>query len=115
MKIISEKDTQTIAKAGDSGKTEAQQLKASELKYRRLFEAAQDGILILNGDTGHIIDANPFVANLLGYTRTELLGKRLWEIGAFRDIDASKISYTELQQKITSVTIICPLKRKINT
>ena len=99
MKIISEKDTQTIAKAGDSGKTEAQQLKASELKYRRLFEAAQDGILILNGDTGHIIDANPFVANLLGYTRTELLGKRLWEIGAFRDIDASKISYTELQQK----------------
>ena len=98
MKIVSEKETQFIAKAASGLKTKARRLKDSELKYRRLFEAAQDGILILNGDTGHIIDANPFVANLLGYARTELLGKRLWEIGAFRDIDASKISYTELQQ-----------------
>ncbi len=98
MKIVSEKETQFIAKAASGLKTKARRLKDSEVKYRRLFEAAQDGILILNGDTGHIMDANPFVLDMLGYTRTELLGKRLWEIGAFRDIDASKISYTELQQ-----------------
>ena len=99
MRNVSKKETQAIAKAGARRKTTAQRLKDSELKYRRLFEAAQDGILILNGDTGHIIDANPFVTDLLGYTRTELLGKHLWEIGAFKDIDASKIAYAELQQK----------------
>jgi PAS domain S-box-containing protein len=95
----SKKETQAIAKAGAQRKTTAQRLKDSEVKYRRLFEAAQDGILILNGDTGHIIDANPFITDLLGYTRTEVVGKHLWEIGAFKDIDASKIAYTELQQK----------------
>ncbi|HAV10826.1 MAG TPA: hypothetical protein DCX22_04350 [Dehalococcoidia bacterium] len=99
MRHVRKKETQAIAKAGIRRKPTEQQLKDSEVKYRRLFEAAQDGILILNGDTGHIIDANPFVTDLMGYTRTELVGKRLWEIGAFRDIDASKIAYTELQQK----------------
>ncbi|MHB8085761.1 MAG: PAS domain S-box protein [Dehalococcoidia bacterium] len=99
MKTFSEKPTQDAAKSDAALKTKEKQLKDSEMKYRRLFEAAQDGILILNGDTGHIMDANPFVADLLGYRRTELLGKRLWEIGAFKDIDASKISYTELQKK----------------
>ena len=63
------------------------------MKYRRLFEAAQDGILILNGDTGHIIDANPFVTDLLGYTRKEPPGKRLREIAVvllngFREVRA---------------------------
>jgi PAS domain S-box-containing protein len=99
VKNDSKKEAETIAKADIRHKTTKQRLTDSELKYRRLFEAAQDGILILNGDTGHIIDANPFVIDLLGYTRKELLGKQLWEIGAFKDIDASKIAYTELQQK----------------
>ena len=59
-------------------------LKNSELRYRRLFEAAQDAILILNGDTGQIIDANPFVQALLGYSLNELIGKKLWEISSFQ-------------------------------
>jgi two-component system, NtrC family, sensor kinase len=95
----SKKEALAIEKTDTRRNKTAQRLKDSELKYRRLFEAAQDGILILNGDTGHIIDANPFVTDLLGYARKELLGKQLWEIGAFKDIDASKIAYMELQQK----------------
>ena len=70
----------------------------SEVRYRRLFETAQDAILILNGDTGKIIDANPFIKDLLGYTMKELLGKNLWEIGALKDILASKISYQQLHE-----------------
>jgi len=56
-----------------------------ELRYRRLFETAQDGILILDFDTGLIEDANPFIINLLGYSRDELVGKELWEIGPIID------------------------------
>jgi diguanylate cyclase (GGDEF)-like protein/PAS domain S-box-containing protein len=75
------------------------ELKASEARYRRLFETAKDGILILDADTGRISDANPFLQDLLGYSHAELLGKRLWEIGPFRDITASQDAFRELQTK----------------
>jgi PAS domain S-box-containing protein len=74
-------------------------LKASEMRYRRLFETAQDGILILNADTGQIDDVNPFLTDLLGYTREQLLGNRLWEIGPFKDTKASKAEFRELQRE----------------
>jgi PAS domain S-box-containing protein len=72
---------------------------ASEVRYRRLFETAQDAILILDGDTGKIIDSNPFLNDLLGYSADELLGKELWEIGLFQDIDANQAAFGQLQEK----------------
>ncbi|MEX1139741.1 MAG: PAS domain S-box protein [Bacteroidota bacterium] len=74
-------------------------LRASELRYRRLFESAQDGILLLDAETGVITDANPFMMKMLGYDLDELIGKRLWEIGAFHDAAASKAGFKELQQE----------------
>jgi PAS domain S-box-containing protein len=74
-------------------------LKISETSYRRLFEAAQDGILILDAETGQITDVNPFMVEMLGYSHEELLGKKLWEIGTFRDIEASKATSSELKNK----------------
>jgi PAS domain S-box-containing protein len=76
-----------------------QSLKDSETRYRRLFETAQDGILILDADTGQILDVNPFLTDMLGYPHKEFVGKRLWEIGPFKDVEASKASYRELQEK----------------
>jgi diguanylate cyclase (GGDEF)-like protein/PAS domain S-box-containing protein len=73
-------------------------LQESELRYRRLFEAAQDGILILDARTGAITDVNPFLINMLGYSREEFLEKRLWEVGAFRDVQASKDAFVALQK-----------------
>ncbi len=72
-------------------------LKHSEKRYRRLFETAQDGILILDAETGQISDVNPFLVEMLGYSHEDLLGKKLWEIGAFKDIEASKAAFSELQ------------------
>jgi PAS domain S-box-containing protein len=74
-------------------------LRGSEIRYRRLFEAAQDGILILDFATGRVVDVNPFLTNLLGYSHAELVGKDLWEIGAVKDISASRLSFTDLQTK----------------
>ena len=76
-----------------------QALKVSELRYRRLFETAQDGILILNADSGQIDDVNPFLTDMLGYSREQLLGNKLWEIGPFKDVEASKAEFRELQRK----------------
>jgi len=69
----------------------------SELRYRRLFETAQDGILILDFDSGRIKDANPFISNLLGYTREELIDKELWEIGAIIDKTLALKAFTTIQ------------------
>jgi PAS domain S-box-containing protein len=74
-------------------------LQVSETRYRRLFETAQDGILILDADSGEIFDVNPFLIEMLGYSHEAFLGKRLWEIGAFRDVEASKAAFLELQSK----------------
>ena len=70
----------------------------SELRYRRLFEAAQDGILILDATSGAITDVNPFLIHLLGYSRDEFIGKRLWEVGAFKDVEASKDAFEILKK-----------------
>lgn len=72
-------------------------MRASEIRYRRLFEAARDGILILDPNTGKITDANPFMTELLGYPHAELLGKELWEIGLLKDESASRAAFQELR------------------
>ncbi|HKI38309.1 MAG TPA: PAS domain S-box protein [Gemmataceae bacterium] len=74
-------------------------VQTSEVRYRRLFQTAKDGILILDANTLKIIDANPFMTELLGYSHDELLGKELWEIGLFGDERASQAAYQELQEK----------------
>ncbi|MGQ7870381.1 PAS domain S-box protein [Sunxiuqinia sp. sy24] len=72
---------------------------ASEVHYRRLFESAQDGILILDAETGRIVDVNLFLIDLLGYSKEDLEEKFLWEIGAFRDIYENRERFRELQEK----------------
>jgi PAS domain S-box-containing protein len=74
-------------------------LEASEEKFRRLFETAQDAILILDANTGLIEDSNPFLERLLGYSKKELVGKQLWEISPFKNITANKSKFIELQKK----------------
>jgi len=74
-------------------------LRTSEIRYRRLFEAARDGILILDPISRRITDANPFMSELLGYPRKELLGKELWKIGLLKDEKASRSAFRELQKK----------------
>ena len=89
------KETNTVCQP----KRTLEGLLTSEIRYRRLFEAARDGILILNAATLKITDVNPFMTELLGYTRDEFLGKELWELGFFSDKEASQEAFRELQAK----------------
>ncbi len=76
----------------------SQNLFDSEERYRGLFESAKDGILILDGESGHITQANPFISEILGMTMNAMLGKSLWEIGLFRDRDQVEIILEELRE-----------------
>jgi PAS domain S-box-containing protein len=73
-------------------------LRASELSYRRLFEAAKDGILILDVDTGRITDVNPFLFKLLGFSRSEMIGQTVGELSPFKDIESNQAMLERLQQ-----------------
>lgn len=72
-------------------------LRESETRYRRLFETAKDGILILDGDTGRITDANPYLQDMLGYSKSELIGRALWEISSVQNIPDSQAAMRQLQ------------------
>ena len=75
-----------------------QTLKEPELRYRRLFDTAQDGILILDAKTGVIEDVNPYLIEMLGYAREEFVEKKLWEIGPFKEIEASQDAFAALHE-----------------
>lgn len=91
---------------------EVQKIITSELRYRRLFEAAQDGILLLDARTGMITDVNPFLINMLGYSRQEFVEKKLWEVGAFKDVEASQTAFEALQKNEYIRYEDLPLKAK---
>jgi len=73
-------------------------LTVSETRYRRLFESAKDGILILDAETGMITDVNPFLIDILGFSQDQFLDKAIWEIGFLKDIVANHDKFLELQQ-----------------
>lgn len=87
---IEKKETHQVSDTDD------EVLRISEARYRRLFETAQDGILIIDAASGRIADVNPFLANLLGYAYQDFIGRSLWEFGPFRDIRETKSTFHEL-------------------
>jgi PAS domain S-box-containing protein len=70
----------------------------SEIRYRRLFETAHDGVLLLDPGTRKIIDANPFMTQMLGYPHDQLVGKELFEIGLLKDETASQEMVRKLRR-----------------
>ena len=74
-------------------------LRASEVRFRRLFETAKDAILLLDASTGHVRDVNRFLIEMLGYTQQEFVGKKLWESDPFKNNKALQTVFQELQQK----------------
>jgi len=71
----------------------------SEQRYRRLFEAAKDGILLLDAVTGRVLDANPSVLDLLGYSAEEVLGRAPAEVGICGNDAATQAAFGELTSR----------------
>lgn len=72
-------------------------LQSSELRYRRLFETASDGILLLDPETGQVRDANPALAVMVGQDLNSLIGRALWELPPFQSIPLCKQLLGELK------------------
>ena len=91
-------DHQNGTRVSGASPTEAA-LRVSELSYRRLFEAAQDGILILESETGRITDVNPFLSKLLGFSHSEMMGRTVGELSPFKDMESNQIMLERLQRR----------------
>jgi PAS domain S-box-containing protein len=85
-------------KRAEDAKLGSEAMRASELSYRRLFEAAKDGILILDAVKGRIDDVNPFLIELLGFTRGEMIGKTVGELSPFKDIESNRVMLNRLKK-----------------
>jgi PAS domain S-box-containing protein len=88
------------------------ELELSEVRYRRLFESAHDGILILDGVSAKVLDVNRFMLDLLGHSREHLLGKELWELGVFKDAESCKAALAALQKAGSICYDDLPLEHK---
>ena len=68
-------------------------LRASEAQYRLIFETAREGIWLMDAESGKLLDVNPFLQDLLGYSREELVGKRPWEVGLYADAEGARARF----------------------
>jgi len=95
------KDKKTAEKNRDitEHKRAEETLSVSEVRYRRLFETARDGILILDAETGMVVDVNPFLIEMLGYSHEQFMGKTVWELGFLKDVVANRDMFAELQRR----------------
>jgi PAS domain S-box-containing protein len=66
--------------------------------YRLFFESAKDGLLILDAETGNVMDANPFMVTLLDCAEEQVIGQKVWELEFFKDIVANEKSFGKLTQ-----------------
>ena len=71
------------------------ELRASEARYRRIFETAREGIWILDGESGEILDVNTYLVDMLVLPREQLVGRRPWEIGIAGDPEALRRGFSE--------------------
>ncbi len=71
---------------------------AAQARYRRLFESARDGIVLVDAGTGEIIDVNPFTERLFGYRRHEIIGRKVWEIEPMRKVPRMRALLEQIRE-----------------
>ena len=74
-------------------------LHVSDILYHRLFESSKDGLLVIDAETGIIQNVNPFLIQLLGYSKEQFIAKTIWETGFFKDIVGNREKFSEMQHK----------------
>ncbi len=76
-----------------------QALQASETKFKAIFEKAAIGIVIVDKQSGLVLDANPALEKILGYTKEELKNILLIDITHPDDLGVTLNRFAELRNK----------------
>ncbi len=76
------------------------ELRASEeVRYRRLFETAMEGVVLIDADSGQVTTVNPAWTSLTGRGADAVVGRKVWELQAFDDADKVRALLRELQTR----------------
>ena len=76
-----------------------QALKESEARFRTVFEAAADAILLISIDTGKILDANQAACDQIGYTREEFMKMYLIELTGDKYVESAQSLVNNLKKE----------------
>ncbi|MFQ6115698.1 MAG: PAS domain S-box protein, partial [bacterium] len=90
-------------------------LKASEEKYRVLFENANDAIFIADAVTGNLLFANEMAEKLTGRNRRELVGMHQSKLHPKEKFAYHKKIFTELINSDNAIDIEAEVERKDGT
>ena len=74
-------------------------LRESEEKYRALFNEARDGIVIIDNETGNIVECNSEFENQTGRKLEQLRKMKIWEIRVPEKIELAKKKFLEVKEK----------------
>ncbi|MGD0878864.1 MAG: PAS domain S-box protein [Anaerolineales bacterium] len=74
-------------------------LQASEERFRRAFDTAQDGMLLIKKTGGQILNSNQSAEHMLDYPKRSLRKKNLWELGILKDERQFRQTSLELEEK----------------
>lgn len=85
-------------------------LRLSEERYRRLFEASPDGILLLDPRTGRVEEANPAVLAMLAGVSDQVRGRTLGGLGLFPDRKAADTALRSLRERRAFHTEALPIR-----
>ncbi|HEY7851152.1 MAG TPA: MEDS domain-containing protein, partial [Ktedonobacterales bacterium] len=96
-------------------KATEERLRISENRYRRLFEASTDGIVMVDPETHAVLEANPVVTTWLGSASEQVVGRQLWQIGLLPTREATLDLLRELEeQRVARLdTVLAPVGRAV--
>ena len=80
-------------------KLSLEKILSAESWSNRLFESSNEGILILDSNSGKVTDVNTFFIEMIGFNHEQLVGKELWELCVFKNTIISKETFTKLKEK----------------
>ncbi|MDQ6699020.1 MAG: PAS domain S-box protein, partial [Acidobacteriota bacterium] len=69
------------------------------VRYRRVFETAKDGIIVLDGTTAEILEVNERITEMFGHTEDKFVGRKIWDAPPLRSHDVGRRIFLGLQRQ----------------
>lgn len=77
----------------------AETLQKSDTRYRELFEAMQEGVLVVDAESGTIEEGSPFISEITG-AASPVLKRRIWQVAALQPLFPSESKWALLRQTL---------------
>jgi PAS domain S-box-containing protein len=62
-----------------------------DARFRLLFETARDGLLLIDHNTGRIVNSNPAISSILGYSEEDFKGRSLQDVGLIDEVEFQNV------------------------